>query len=245
MPSDFIHYVEPYAGGLSVLLARNPDGTSEVVNDMDGDLVNFWRVLRDPESFADLKRMLDATPFSEAEWHACDCSGQTYEGEVNRAWAFFVRCRQSLSGRRRSFTGVTRTRTRRGMNNEVSAWLSSIEGLSLVHDRLRRVLILNRPALSVIRSEDSPATVMYLDPPYLQETRASPDVYACEMSAQDHQEMLHAVKDCASRILLSGYRSDLYDSELKDWRREDIDVANHASGAKTKRRMTECVWMNY
>jgi hypothetical protein len=65
-PDDtgWLHYVEPYAGGLSVLLANDPHGISEVVSDMHGELTNFWRVLQDPALFAEFVRRLDAVPFA-------------------------------------------------------------------------------------------------------------------------------------------------------------------------------------
>src|SRR4051812_27170934 len=63
-----VHYVEPFFGGGAVLLAKNPEGVSEVVNDANGDLTNFWRVLQGEETFGRFLRRCQATPFSEAEW---------------------------------------------------------------------------------------------------------------------------------------------------------------------------------
>ncbi|HET6573043.1 MAG TPA: DNA adenine methylase, partial [Fimbriiglobus sp.] len=147
------HYVEPFAGGLSVLLARNPDGISEVVNDLDGRLTGFWRVLQDADRFDQFRRMVNAVPFSEAEWR--DAGGRLEDTDsVVAAVAFFVRCRQSLAGRLDTFAPLSRSRTRRGMNEQASAWLSAVDGLPAVHARLRRVVILNRDARDVIRQED-------------------------------------------------------------------------------------------
>jgi DNA adenine methylase len=117
-----LNYVEPYAGGLSVLLAKDPRGVSEVVNDLNGGLANFWRVLRDEAAFARFARTVAATPFSAAEWRE---SGKRLDeaDPVTRAWAFFVRCRQSLAGRRDTFAPISRTRTRRGMNEQAAASL--------------------------------------------------------------------------------------------------------------------------
>jgi hypothetical protein len=117
------HYVEPFAGGLAVLLAKDPEGVSEVVNDVDGDLVNFWACLRDGLAFGIMRRQLQAMPFSEADWKAAGCPDEA-EGywarspraPVDQAIAFFVRVRQSMAGRRQSFAPLSRTRTRRGMN---------------------------------------------------------------------------------------------------------------------------------
>lgn len=93
------HYVEPFDGGLAVLLAKDPCGVSEVVNDLDGRLTNFWRVLQRPKSFAQFRRMVEAIPFSEAEWRNARAWKSTRGHPVNDAVSFFVRCRMSLAGR--------------------------------------------------------------------------------------------------------------------------------------------------
>jgi DNA adenine methylase len=120
-----LHYVEPYFGGGAVLLARVPEepslfllphkGVSEVVNDVNGRLINFWRVLQDEEKFQHFRRTVEATPLARAEW--AKAHGHVYgQDPVADAVAFFVDCRQSLAGRMTSFTPLTRTRTRRQMN---------------------------------------------------------------------------------------------------------------------------------
>lgn len=243
-----LHYVEPYAGGLSVLLAKDPEGVSEVVNDTNDELMNFWRVLQGPQDFEAFRRRMEATPFSEQEWHDAKWAEHFADiNEVERAVAFFIRCRQSLAGRMKSFTGITKTRIRRGMNNEVSAWLTCVEGLPAVHARLKRVLILNRAALEVIRSQDGEQTLFYLDPPYLHETRTTTSVYTYEMTYSQHAELLSLLRPVRGKFLLSGYRSELYDSYAlaNHWHRVDFDLPNNAAGGDTKRRMTECVWCNF
>jgi DNA adenine methylase len=131
------------------------------------------------------------------------------------------------------------------MNEQASAWLGAVEGLSEVHDRLRQVVIENRPALEVIRREDGPGTLHYMDPPYLGDTRTSKDVYAFEMTEADHQELLDLLRNVKGRVMLSGYPNALYDTTLAGWSRHDFDLANHAAGGSDKRRMTECVWCNF
>lgn len=245
-------YCEPFAGGLSVLLAKNPEDISEVVNDLDGELVNFWACLRDHIAFGIMKRQLEAMPFSERDWNEAGCPDQA-EGywarsphaPVDRAIAFFVRCRQSLAGRMKSFAPISRTRTRRGMNEQVSAWLSAIDGLPAVHSRLKRVVILNRDALDVIRQQDDPNALFYVDPPYLKQTRTAPDVYSHEMTDIKHAELLDLLLTVRGKVALSGYRSDLYDSRLSSWNRHDFDISNHSASGDSKRRMTECLWVNW
>jgi DNA adenine methylase len=240
------HYVEPFAGGLSVLLAKDPEGVSEAVNDLDGGLCNFWRVLQGEETFARLQRRLQTTPFSEPEWH--DARGSLdAPGPVDRAAAFFVHCRQSLAGRRRQFAPLSRTRTRRGMNEQASAWTTAVEGLPAVHARLMRVAVLGpQPALDVVRGQDGSGTLFYLDPPYLHETRATTREYGpCEMTAAGHAELLDALAGVRGKVMLSGYRSGLYDRLLAGWTLHTFEMPNNAAGGRAKRTMTECLWCNF
>ncbi len=259
-PDDagWLHYVEPYFGGGSVMLAMGPEGMSEVANDLNCELTNFWACLQNDEAFAAFQRRVDAIPFSKVEFDGANVEpGLCWDqlgGMTGRAVNFFVRCRQSLSGRMDSFAGITRNRTRRGMNEQVSAWLNCIEGLPAVHTRLKRVLILNDDALTVIRKQDGPRTLFYLDPPYLHETRATTGEYEHEMTEFDHSCLLNALVSkqesggkLEGRFLLSGYRSDLYDDYATrfGWTRHEMKINNHAAGGKTKRTMTECVWTNF
>jgi len=134
------------------------------------------------------------------------------------------------------------------MNEQVSAWLTAIEGLPTVHARLRRVVIENSDALELIRREDGPQTLYYCDSPYLQSTRTTSAVYGeYEMSEQDHQDLLETLTGIKGRFLLSAYRSERYDAFARQhgWRRVDFDLPNNAAGGKSKRRMIESVWMNY
>src|SRR5438105_101804 len=124
-----LHYVEPFAGGLSVLLAKDPHGVSEVVNDVDRQLTNFWQIMQQERSFDSFRRILQAVPFSESEWKSADLPSQD---PIEAAVRFFIRCRQSLAGRMDCFALLSRTRTRRAMNEQASAWLNAVEGLSAV-----------------------------------------------------------------------------------------------------------------
>lgn len=245
--SGWLHYVEPYAGGLSVLLALNPTGISEVVNDLNANLINFWSVLAGEATFPRFVHKAMATPFSELAWEQAHFRRKIEARTTEDAVDFFVHCRQSLAGRMDSFAPLTRNRTRGGMNEQASAWLGAIDGLSAVHARLKRVVILNRDALDVIRQQDGPRTLFYLDPPYLHSTRATTGEYAHEMTEEQHGELLNVLHKIQGRFLLSGYRSNLYDrkADIAGWQRHDFDLPNNASGGQSKRRMTECVWCNF
>src|SRR5439155_10318189 len=132
---------------------------------------------------------VEAIPMARDEWEKAH--NYTPTGDpVADAISFFVDCRQSRSGMMNTFTAVTRNRTRRKMNGNVSEWLSAVDGLVEVHARLRRVLIENMPATDLIQREDTPAALFYCDPPYLHETRTSTDAYAFEMAEEQHRKLL-------------------------------------------------------
>jgi DNA adenine methylase len=250
-----LHYVEPFAGGLAVLLARDPDdpslwltphnGVSEVVNDVNGRLINFWRTLQDRVAFEEFRRKVEAIPLARAAWE--DAHAHVYGADsVGDAVAFFVDCRQSLAGRMRGFTSLTRNRTRRQRNGNVSEWAGAVEGLPAVHTRLwGRVAIECMPALALIQREDGPGALFYCDPPYLHDTRTATDAYAHEMTEADHAELLATLKACKGKVMLSGYPSEPYDRELAGWTRHTFDLPNNAAGGAQKRRQTEVVWCNY
>jgi site-specific DNA-adenine methylase len=145
--------------------------------DLNGDLMTFYRVLKDPDLFGRLRHRLELTLFSEAEWDAArGLLAAPGGGDVERAAALFTLCRQSLSGRMDSHAPTVRTRLRGGRNDGVNGWWTAVDGLEAAHRRLRDVRVLCRPALDVIRAEDTPATCFYLDPPYLHETRTAKEV---------------------------------------------------------------------
>lgn len=279
MPAH-LHYVEPYAGGLAVLLAKRPDydwamgvcpecreykdvcghwppdavslpsgraGCSEVVNDIDGDLTQFWRVLASPLFFPQFQLLAELTAFSEDVWNEAKRRLDLDQSPVNRAFWFFVQVRMSRQALGRSFATLSKSRTRGGINEQAAAWLSAVELLPEIHARLRSVVVLCRPAVEVIAAEQSPDTFFYCDPPYVPATRSSPRAYRHEMTQYDHVQLLDVLGATTAKFMLSGYSCDLYDAaaDRYGWTRYDFEVPNNASGSKTKQRKIESVWLNY
>lgn len=236
-------YVETHFGSGAVLFSGDGEGVSEYANDLDRTLADFWFVLK--ETPDRMLRALWATPFSPDEFSAA-MSNLTSCDRVKRATAFFIRNRQSRQALGRDFATPT-SRLRRGMNEQVSAWLSAVEGLPAFHERLKRVEVRCQDAVSLIKELDSPETLFYCDPPYLHETRSTTGEYEHEMSKIQHEDLLKVLGGIEGKFCLSGYRSELYDDFATEgtWRRVDFDLPNQASSAKTKERKTECVWMNY
>ena len=245
--SGWLHYVEPYFGSGAVLFSLDPEGISEVVNDLDLELTNFWHVLQSPELFLALDQRLRNTPCSQIEFErACNEYGQG--DPVERAAKFFVRNRQSRQALGSCFATTTRSRTRRGMNDLPSAWQSAIDGLAEFHERLQRVVILREEACEVIHKQDGIRTLSFLDPPYLHETRSTNSEYGqYEMAEPDHRRLLETLAGIKGRFLLSGYHSRLYDEFAAElgWACHEREVDLKSSSKKKKERRTECVWTNY
>jgi DNA adenine methylase len=134
------------------------------------------------------------------------------------------------------------------MNENVSAWLSAVEGLPAVHSRLKRVEIRNQDACDLIRELDSPDTLFYVDAPYIHETRATQTDYGrYEMSDQQHRDLVGTLSEISGKALVSMYHHKIYDdlATVYGWNLVEFNLPNNASSRKQKERKIECVWKNY
>lgn len=253
---NYKHRVYAFGGGMAEAWDWLPIvGVSEVYNDVDKRLTNFFRTLQSEHHFKRFCRQVETVPFSEAEWQY-HCTRQQLildDPSVDLAVSFFVQCRMSHAGRCEAFTPLTKRRTRRGMNAEVSAWLGCIDGLADVHARLLRMAIRSDDALAVIAQEDSEETLFYLDPPYLAvdedgtKIRTVAEVYEHEYGLEDHVKLLASLAGLKGKFMLSGYPSKLYDRHARrhGWHCHTKEIDNKAAGGKKKRKMLECVWVNF
>lgn len=236
-------YVEPYGGGASVLL-RKPRSYAEVYNDLEDDLVNLFQVLRDRDTAARLQEQLRLTPFARVEFRA---AYESTAEPVERARRALVRSFMGFGSA--SMVSLHRTGFRASSNRSGTTpahdWMNYPELLPLLTARLQGVVIENRLAIDVIRQHDTPATLHYVDPPYPHSTRSfkwrkSGQVYAHEMSDDDHRALAEVLRSVDGAVVLSGYACELYDRELyPDWHR--VTKAAHADGA---RKRTEVLWLN-
>ena len=255
--NGYTHRNYPFAGGLAEFWNWEPvDGISEAVNDINKELSNFWFAIRSAEYFPKLQQLLEGTPFSEEEWknavNILPALGYRDRDRIQAAWCFFVKFRQSRQGLGKSYATPT-SRTRRGMNENVSAWISAVDGLPECHKRLRRVEIRCLDFREFIPTYDHKGALFYCDPTYLHkdmdetQIRSALDCYSYEMSLQDHIDLLELLSTIEGRFMLSGYQSKLYDWYAKenDWEVQAKRVSLSSSSKKTKEQKTEICWRNY
>lgn len=239
---DATHFCEPFGGSAAVLLNRVPSPV-ETYNDLDGEVVNFFRVLRTQKD--ELIEAIGLTPFSRAELKIA-VGKETGLADLERARRFFVCARQARMGMAQVASegrwAHCVLNSRASMAAAVSRWLGSVEALPEIAQRLLRVQIENRPAIEVIKRYDSPETLFYLDPPYVHETRGDSTMYAFEMSKTEHRKLAEVLHGIKGKAVLSGYQSDLYDELYEDWSRVDAPTMTAHS---TKQQRSEVVWMNF
>jgi len=239
-----VHYVEPFAGSLAVLLAKQPS-PMETVNDLDGDLMNFWRILRDRP--AELERACALTPHSRTEYLAC------YEpttDDLERARRVWVNLTQGRGGQMKR-TGWRFYQDPRGSHSSMPEYLASyVSRLYPAAQRLASVSLECASAAEIIRGYGRhPETLIYADPPYLGSLRSlnkgrcrGPDYDHELRSDEEHGELIEALLGCKSAVVLSGYASELYDEMLASWSRREIATQTGNGGADRAR--TEVLWSN-
>jgi DNA adenine methylase len=237
------HYCEPFGGSAAVLLNRPPSPV-ETYNDIDGEVANFFRVLRDQKD--KIIEAIGLTPFSREEFYLAVTDYGPHLSDLERARRFFVRARQVRTGLAQTASlgrwANCKNTSRAGMSGVVSRWLGSVERLPEIAERLLRVQIENRPALDVIKLYDGDNTLFYCDPPYPHQARQDSKAYGFEMSDAEHTHLAQALARVKGKVAVSGYRCDLMDTLYNGWHREEAKPKNCHS---VKRPRTEALWMNY
>ncbi|BBF63833.1 DNA adenine methylase [Acidithiobacillus ferridurans] len=250
-------YVEPFGGAANILLAKNP-AKVEVYNDLSGLLVNFFRVLQDFASRQSLLDRLEWTPYARMEYaRALECLDDA--DPVLQAWGFFVAQCQGISG-----TGSfgDRAATNWGYSiarDQQASFRGHVEKLPAIAERLRQVSIEQDDGAKVIRRWDAVDTLFYVDPPYVESTRTAKNGrsgYHTEIDDGDQACLVDALLNTRGMVLLSGYRTPLY-QPLEDvgWERREYAMDLAAAGrvktfdamsmaGKAKRQRTECLWLS-
>lgn len=233
-------YVEPFGGAASVLL-KKPRSHGEVYNDLDGDIVNVMRVIRDPEQRSALVEALTLTPYARDEFLA---AWEPSENPVERARRTLIRAEMGFgsAGATKGTTGF-RIDTKRNYCNAMHVWAALPDKLSSIGQRLAGVLIENRDAMKILRDHDSPATLFYVDPPYVHETRKmGAATYRHEMTNEQHAALLESLLRLEGMVILSGYAHPLYDEALSGWER--IETRSRMAAGRGTGIRTEILWIS-
>ena len=233
-------YVESFGGAAGVLLQK-PRCYAEVYNDLDGDIVNLFRVLQDDKTANELTNKLLVTPFARSEF---ELAYEDTTEPVERARRTLIRSSMGFgsAGATKGGTGF-RIDTRRSYGTASHLWAKYPETIAMFTSRLQGVLIENRPAIEVMQQHDGIETLHFVDPPYVNSTRTGGNrYYRHEMSDIDHEQLLHAVNQLEGFVVLSGYETDMYNDLLKGWTVHRTSARISAHRGTTNR--TECAWVN-
>lgn len=227
------HYVEPFCGSAAVFFNLPWKPKHAVLNDLSGDIVNLFRVIR--ERGDELAALVEMTPWAREEYEQ---SYEPAEDSLERARRFLVRTWQGHSARLNSVTGWTNQGTSLPYTANVNKWRHVPSAVVNVCEALRLAEIENRPALEVIQRHADPDVLIYADPPYVLSTRSGA-MYAYEMTDADHILLLDGLDKHPGPVVLSGYRCELYDTRLAHWH----SVTMQAQAEKGNTR-TEVLWLN-
>jgi len=240
MMPPHVSFTEVFGGSGSFTLNK-PKSKVETYNDINSDVVNFFRVLRNqPDA---LLMLLHLTPYARQEFFAARNHIAFESCDLERARKFFVKHQQSFAGRGRDFGfGVNKS--------QATTFKNKIDKLKAISERLRDVQIENKDFKFIIqRYGKNKDCFLYLDPPYMHDVRVSTNDYDYEMSEADHIEMLKLCKKSPAKILISGYSSPVYEKYLKKWNRKEVEVSLFCSTKRDKDnkkpRRTEVFWYNY
>ena len=227
-------YLEPFFGSGAVLFNKPPSAI-ETVNDIDGDVVNFFKVLR--EQPAELAEAITLTPYARDVFD--DAHENRGTDAFDRAYRFAIRAKMAHGFKTYQKTGFKVEVFARERSYCVGGWNRLPGDLMEAAARLKKVQIENRPALDLIRRFNNDNVLIYADPPYLLETRGGKQ-YRHEMTEQDHLDLLEVLKQHRGYVILSGYPSEMYDRELQGW-----SVIHRKSYNQNSDQRTEVLWCNF
>lgn len=236
-----MNYIEPFCGSAAMLFHKEMSPV-EVINDLDRNIYSIFKVLIDKELFSQFKDMCDLTPYSEdiLKEYTNDLKGDI--SMLERAYKFFYCNRTSYNGLGGFSTSPV---IRRGMSKSVSDYLSSIDGLYNIHNRLSSVIVNNTDALKLIQKWDKENTFIYSDSPYANETRSA-GRYKHDMTDDDQDKYLDVLLNIKNaKVLVSGYNCDRYSIlDRSGWSRVDMEIKTQNNNREGKSKI-ESLWFNY
>lgn len=236
-------YVEPFGGAAGVLLQK-PRSYAEIYNDLDGEIVNFFRVLRAPETRRQLVELVSLTPYARAEYEE---AWEETDDPIERARRVAIRAQMGFgsAGATKGATGF-RIDTKRAYGTAQHLWTEYPEAIAAAGRRFQDVLVENRPAIDIMRQHDRADTLHFVDPPYVLSTRVlqadGKGYYRHEMTDSDHLELLSTLLGLEGFVVVSGYESDIYRDTLVGW--ETYQTKSRISAGRGAALRVETVWIN-
>lgn len=237
-------YIEVFGGGASLLFAKEPSNI-EVYNDVNDGLVNFFRVLRDPDKFGRFYHYAINTMYARSEYDDCLRTWQNETDEVIKAYKWFVVARMSFSGKfGEGWSNSVSTAGPNGISRACAGWLAILDILPDIHKRMRIVQIECRDWRTILDRYNNKNIFAYLDPPYVPETRLGGG-YQHEMTTEDHIDLVNVLLNYKGMAMLSGYINDIYKPlEEAGWVRKDFETTCHVGLTEEKPARVESVWLN-
>jgi DNA adenine methylase len=252
-------YVEPYAGAANLFFYRNPVET-EVLNELNLDIINLYRILRD--DYQKMEKIINQTFFSRKELAKClkwFWNEEEHSNEFERFWAFYIVFNKGFSGTYiKSDSSWSRNilTSKKNMAGVSSKWILRQNMFESWNKRLKNTYLHNQDALEIIKQYDNPSTVFYLDPPYVRSTRQKEE-YKYEMTDSHHSNLIDLILNCKGSVTLSGYNNEIY-KQLEDcnWKRFDFATSSYMAGrikgsklqgkgsATKHAARTESIWIN-
>ncbi len=240
-------YIEPFAGSLAVLLSK-PSCPIEVINDQHAMLIDFYRVLRDPELFSQLEDVIRLTAYSRAELDLAKEDSPDLD-RVERVRRFFVRVNQAYvsSNGYGNFTVTTQSTSN---HSNASKWVRFQERLWATRARLEGVQIECCDAMDLLTKllkKDDPDAVVYLDPPYMAEVRNGSRYDHDLTSLEEHEALAELAGHLAStgrQLLISGYASPEYERLYKGWERHELNSTRSSRHGRGAVSQVEVVWVS-
>ena len=237
-------YVEVFGGGAQLLFGKPPSKV-EIYNDIDQNLVNFYRVLRDPEKYKKLVFLLELTPYSRLEWKTALQKLRNREGDdIERAYCFYyliITCFNAFLTDKEA-GGFSYSNSK----NLPLTYFSKLPNFPQFHTRIKNVIVENLDYREILKKYDSPETFFYLDPPYLITTRSRNQLYTHELNTpEEHQELCENILKLQGKVLLSGYDNEIYNSYLKNWNTQEYETKIWCQFKPKLKNIIEKVWFNY
>lgn len=234
-------YIEPFAGAASVLFNKEPS-KEEVLSDLHPGIIEIFKAIRDQPN--ELLKKLKRVPYSrEAFNKALKKSTLPFATKLDHALNEYILRRMSRGGMKKDFAWSDRLRG--GQPGDVNAWETAVEQIPDLSARLQDVYIFCKPGLDVIRTFNTENTVAYVDPPYLQTTRYSKNIYDYEMNDDQHKKLCEVLVGFKGKVIISGYDSEMYNTYFAEWTKVTRQIVNHSSQAKNKEYKTEILWKNF